>query len=130
VLALLIEVDTTVGRWEPHAKNTVERLHQLAVHSWRPQDCELIDSYVDHLQHWSVAGTELLGAAPRVFLRVPCPQCGALFAYRRDSAGERVRTRALRVSEAGCKCGACGAFWGPEMFDWLARLMGCPELHA
>ena len=96
----------------------------------RPQDCELLDGYTDRLQRWSLTGTELLGAAPRVFLRVPCPQCGARFAYRRDGAEERVRTWALRVSETGCERGAWGAFWGPGMFEWLARLMGCPALPA
>jgi hypothetical protein len=36
--------------------------------------------------------------------------------------------RALRVSETGCRCQACGASRGPELFDWLARLMGCQVL--
>jgi hypothetical protein len=31
VLAWLIDVDTTVARWEPDAKTTIERLHHLAV---------------------------------------------------------------------------------------------------
>jgi hypothetical protein len=130
VLALLIEIDVTVGSWEPHAKSTIDRLHELATHSWRPQDCGLIDRYTGHLQHWSLTGTELLGAAPRVFLRVPCPQCGAQFAYRAHDGGEQVRVRALRVSETGCQCAACGAFWGPELFEWLARLTGCDPVTA
>jgi hypothetical protein len=41
-----------------------------------------------------------------------------------------VRVRALRVSETGCKCSACGAFWPPERFEWLARLRGCEPLPA
>ncbi len=41
-----------------------------------------------------------------------------------------MRVRALRVSEAGCACGACGAFWPPDRFEWLARLLGCPALPA
>jgi hypothetical protein len=130
VLTLLIEIDTTVAAWEPHGKSTVERLHELAGRGWRPQDCELLDGYTAYLEHWCLAGTELLGTAPRVFLHVPCPQCGTQFAYRAHDGGERVRVRALRVSETGCQCAACGAFWGPELFEWLARLMGCAALPA
>ena len=66
----------------------------------------------------------------RVFLREPCPRCGERWAVRRDSAGELVRVRVLKVSETGCKCQACGASWGPDRFEWLARLLGCPALPA
>ncbi|MGZ4530362.1 MAG: DUF7340 domain-containing protein [Mycobacterium sp.] len=56
--------------------------------------------------------------------RSPC----AHFAYHRGGFGEWVRARALRVSETGCKCLTCGAFWEPERFHWLARLLGCAAL--
>jgi hypothetical protein len=39
-----------------------------------------------------------------------------------------VRARALRVSEDGARCAACAAFWSPDQFHWLARLLGCPSL--
>ncbi|MGZ4585861.1 MAG: DUF7340 domain-containing protein, partial [Mycobacterium sp.] len=58
---------------------------------------------------------------PKVDLPMPCPHCGARFAYRRDDAGDRVR--ALRVSETGCRCQGCQAYWPPEQFEWLARLL-------
>ena len=67
---------------------------------------------------------------PRVYLEQPCPRCRARFAYHANRAGENVRTRALRVSEDGCTCGECGAFWSPEQFHWLARLLGCQPLPA
>lgn len=129
VLALLVDVDTTVGSWEPNGKSTVDRLRLLAGRGWRPQDCALIDGYSDQLERWAVSAAELLTESPRVFLREPCPRCGERFAYRHDSAGdEMVRVRALRVSETGCKCQACGAFWAPDRFEWLARLLGCEPL--
>jgi hypothetical protein len=128
VLALLIEVDRTVGTWEPHGKTTTERLHQLADRGWRPQDCDVISGYCDLIRRWALSAVELLAATPAVVLEVPCPSCAASFAYRRDGAGDRVRVRALRVSEAGCECRACGAFWGPDRFEWLARLLGCAAL--
>ena len=130
VLDLLIQVDVTVGSWEPHGKSTIDRLHQLAGRGWRPQDCALIDGYCDALERWTASAAELLAESPRVFLREPCPSCGERFAYRRDSGGELVRTRALRVSESGCKCFGCGAFWAPERFEWQARLLGCEPLPA
>ena len=42
-----------------------------------------------------------------------------------------MRVRALRASESGCKCQACGrfggvrSFWGRAQFEWLAQLLGC-----
>ena len=131
ILTWVIEVDAAVGSWEPHGKGTVDRLHQLAGRGFRPQDCELlIDGYCGQIERWTLAGTELLAETPKVFLRQACPRCGERHAYRSDGAGELGRGWALRVSETGATCGACGAFWGPERFEWLARLLGCPPLPA
>jgi hypothetical protein len=119
-----------VSSWEPHGKSTIDRLHALAGRGRRPQDCALIDGYCARLQRWVMAATELLAETPKVFLDVPCPSCGARFAYRRNGSGELVRTRALRVDEDGCTCLACSASWPPDRFEWLARLLGCPALPA
>jgi hypothetical protein len=130
VLALLVSIDAAVCSWEPDAKNTVERLHHLAGRGWRPQDCTLIDTYSGEIERWTLSAGELLTPELRVFLREPCPRCGERWAVRRDSAGELVRVRALKVSETGCRCQVCGAFWGPDRLEWLARLLGCPALPA
>ena len=45
VLTLLVDIDATVGSWEPDAKGTLERLRQLAARGFRPQDCALLDGY-------------------------------------------------------------------------------------
>lgn len=84
VLALLVEIDAAVGSWQPDGKGTVDRLHQLAGRAFRPQDCDLIGDYCSTMERWTLAGTELLTETPRVFLRQPCPRCGARFTYRRD----------------------------------------------
>ena len=118
-----------MAAWEP-GKDTIGRLHQLTEHGYRPQDSDRLDSYSSRIERWALAAAELLAAEPRVYLRVPCPRCSASFACHRDGADERVRTRALRVSESGCRCLACGASWGPDRFHWLARLLGCPALPA
>ena len=100
VLALLVEIDAAVASWQPDGKGTVDRLRLLAGRGWRPQDCELIDDHCAQLERWTLTGTELLAETPRVFLRQPCPRCGARFTYRRNDTGESVRVRCLRVSEA------------------------------
>ena len=131
VLTLLVDVDAAVASWTPDAKGTtVERLHALASRGWRPQDCELIDDYCAQIERWVLTAADLLDRRPVVSLHVPCPRCSARFAHRRDGAGELVNVRALRVSEDGCKCSACGAFWPPERFEWSARLLGCDPLPA
>ena len=127
ILTLCVEIDTTVAGWEP-GKTTPDRLHQHAARSFRPQDCALIDAHCGRIERWVLAAAELLAAEPRVYLHVACANCSASFAYHRDGANERVRSRALRVSESGCRCLACGASWGPDRFHWLARLLGCQAL--
>jgi hypothetical protein len=129
ILSLLIAIDTTVSGWEP-GKTTLDRLHEHAARSFRPQDCALIDEHCGQLEHWAVEGERLLADAPRVYLvGTPCPRCGATSSYHRSS-GECIRRPALRVAEDGCSCEGCGAFWGPDRFHWLARLLGCPALPA
>jgi uncharacterized protein with PIN domain len=88
----------------------------------------LIDGYSVQIEKWVLAAAELLGdRAPAVALRLPCPSCGERFVYRHN-AGESVRSWALRMPEDGCDCLGCRAFWPPEEFHWLARLLGCAPL--
>jgi hypothetical protein len=122
-LAWLVNVDTTVAGWEC-GKGTIERLHQLAARGWRPIDCDLINGYSAQLERWSFTAEELLDEHPSVALEVSCPRCEARFAYRCNGSGDHVRTWALRLSADGCACLAGGAFWEPERFEWLARLLG------
>jgi hypothetical protein len=44
--------------------------------------------------------------------------------YHRDSAGELVRQPALQIGVWGCECMACRAFWAPDRFVFLARVLG------
>lgn len=98
--------------WEPDGNGTLERLRALAGRGWRPQDCDLIDDYCDRLERWVLTGADLLDRRPVVSLHVPCPRCGARFAYR-DDAGESVRVAGVagvgeRVSLSGVS-GVLGA---------------------
>jgi hypothetical protein len=126
ILALLIEVDRAVITWtRPDGKgDTPERLRALAARGWRPQDVGLIEAHVAGLWRWQSTGTQLLTPAVRLPLSEPCPRGGARWAYH-DHDGEQTHTRALTVSEDGCACAACGAYWTPDQFGWLARLFGC-----
>jgi hypothetical protein len=129
VLTLLIDVDRAVAGWEPDAKGTVERLHQLVARGWRPCDTTAMGGYASRIEQWVIAAAELLDRRPVLHLDVPCPSCAARWTYHRN-AGEQVRVRALRVSEDGASCGACHAFWPPAEFHWLARLLGSASLPA
>jgi hypothetical protein len=127
-LALVVEIDTMVGAWEPDGKGTVGRLHQLAGHGWRPQDCELLEGYSTQVEKWLIGAGELLGDRQvAVALRLPCPSCGERFVHRR-SGDEWVRVWSLKVTEEGCECQGCRAFWPPNQFEWLAKLLGCAAL--
>ena len=129
VLNLLVAIDVTVAGWIPDGKGgTPGRLHLLTARRWRPQDTAQIDTYSGRIEQWTLDASAQLVGEPRVYLHAACPRCSARFAYHRDGPNERVRTRALRVSESGCRCLACGASWGPDRFHWLARLLGCPAL--
>ena len=130
VLTLLVAVDSTVAAWTPDGKgDTVDRLHQLTSHGWRPQDVALMDRISDAIGKWVVAASELLGdRAVAVPLRMPCPSCGARYTRRRNGAAETVRSDALQLTEAGCRCAECHATWVPSEFHWLARLLGCEAL--
>lgn len=130
-LALLIDIDGTVAAWTPDEKgDTVVRLHTLTARGWRPQDAATIERHCDDLARWTVAATELLTPEAKVYLPMACPRCNAKHAYRDNSSGEHVRSRALKVSETGARCLACGSFWPPEQFGWLAQLLGCEALPA
>ena len=130
ILSLLVEIDTTVGKWESGEKSTVERLRTVAVADRAPDAVAEIDNYTQRIQSWATRAAELLGDRTEVDLRYPCPQaeCGRKFYYRQNGSGETVRTWTLRVSEDGARCQSCDATWSAEQFAFLARLLGLPAL--
>jgi len=57
------------------------------------------------------------------------------YVYRARRAGSGGPTgtpgaEEVRATEDGCACSACRAFWPPQEFHWLARLLACAELPA
>jgi len=130
VLSLLVDIDQAAAEWEPDEQDTLCRLRAAALRDRRPQDCSLLDGYTARVEGWTIEAVEVLGdKPPEVALRLPCPSCGKRFVYRL-SAGESVRSAALRVSEAGARCLACRASWEPAKLEFLAKLLGLPALPA
>lgn len=123
---LLVEIDTAVEVWQPAFTGvppTVGRLHWIEQRKWRPQDVRQIEQITGAVAEWAAQIDALLDPPKRWTLPYPCPACGERTAYRRDSGGERVRQQALQISEQGCTCGACKAYWPPDKFTWLGRVL-------
>lgn len=129
ILTLVVEIDTTAATWEPGEKTTLDRLRQVAERDRSPDDVALLDDYTQQIEAWTVqAGDLLADHEPTIPIRLPCPSCGRKHYYRKDSAGDTVRSPTLTVSSAGARCLSCNATWTPEKFDFLAKLLGCPAL--
>lgn len=123
---LLGEIDTKTKSWCPIPGDTPKRLQKLSFHGWRPQDTDLVSSMAAQVDSWCESILNLLDPDDRKFIEnAACPACSKARVYRRDSAGEMVRQPALKiVMGQGCTCQACGAFWAPEKFLFLGRLLG------
>lgn len=122
---LLADIDRQARRWEPGAANTVTRLQVMADKSWRPQDTEHVFSISITVAKWSDSIDQLLDPEHVKHISTACPSCSQTHVYRKDSAGDRVKQPALRiVTNTGCECQACGAFWGPSKYLFLCKLLG------
>jgi hypothetical protein len=128
-LDLRIEIDDTVKGWGPadipQRSSTPARLRALASKPWRPQDTRGVERIATRVESWVVSVQSLLDPSHVKHVSAPCPACGAKTAFRRDSAGERVRVPALQiVTKLGCTCLVCRHTWGPELYLHLARVLG------
>lgn len=124
---LLQEIDEAVACWQPAYTGvppTVGRLKWIEARKWRPQDCRQIEQITGAVAEWAAQIDALLDPPKRWTLPYPCPSCEETIVYRRDSGGDRVRQQALQISEQGCTCVACKAYWPPEKFTWLGRVLG------
>ena len=99
-------------------------LRELDLQSWRPQDCDRIDTITNQINSWCEQITTLLNPTPKWTLPNPCPACGTAIVYRKNSASETVRQPALQIGPMGCACQHCHHTWEPAYFQHLARVMG------
>ena len=125
-MLLAQEIDNQTRKWMPKQGTTPQRLDMLTERSWRPQDTDEVRDMSRRVDGWCESIMQLLDPDSRKFIEgAACPSCGKRIVYRRDSAGEQVRQPALKVIVSqGCTCQACGAFWAPDRFLFLGRLLG------
>ena len=123
---LRMDIDSQTVRWFPIPGETPERLQRLSFKPWRPQDTTVVDSIATKVDQWCESIISLLDPESRKFIEgAACPSCGKTWVYRKDSGGDHVRQPALKlVVSQGCTCQACQAFWEPEKFMFLGRLLG------
>jgi hypothetical protein len=125
ILTLCVEIDTTVAGWEP-GKTTLDRLHQHAARSFRPQDCALIDVHCGRIERWVLTAAELLTAEPRLYLHDavraalrPTPttlMVPASWSTRVRYGSQRPVADAWRAGRLGVRTGSTG--W---RVCWVAR---------
>lgn len=120
------DIDQQARRWVRTRGGyaTPVLLRSLVVKSWRPQDTGHVNAMAHTLVRWCESITNLLDPQSVKYLSQACPTCGRKTVYRRDSAGEKVRQPALRITAAGCTCGHCDAHWPPENYLFLCKLLG------
>lgn len=120
------DIDRQTRRWKraPRSVGTSVRLTLLADQTWRPQDTDHVNTMVGVIVRWADSITGLLDPQSVKHLSYPCPTCGRKTVYHRNSAGETVRSPALKITATGCACGHCDAHWPPENYLFLCKLLG------
>lgn len=119
------EIDTQTIKWLAVPGSTPERLQKLVFKTWRPQDTDYVRDMSRTINGWCDSIVCLIDPEAQKYISAACPSCGKEMVYRRNSAGDQVRQPALKlVVSQGCTCQACGAFWAPEKFMFLGRLLG------
>lgn len=123
---LRVQIDGRVKAMHPAGRSTPERLRALAVQRFRPQDTRQVLEYAAELQSFALSIRGLTEPEHVKEISQECPSCGKRYWYRKDaSSGEQIRTAALQlIPSQGCTCLVCKAFWPPERFLWLARVLG------
>jgi hypothetical protein len=125
-IQLKFEVDAQTLRWCNKPGTTPERLQTLSFQTWRPQDYDHVHLMARTVDGWAEKYIALLDPeAVKYIAGTACPSCGKTTVHRRDSAGELVRQPALKiVTGTGCTCQNCDAFWAPDRFLFLSKLLG------
>lgn len=130
---LLKDIDHQAHLWEPAWPvsdcddwPTVQRLRQVDLRKWRPQDVTLITTITGDLARFIARIDQLFAAAPKT-LPDKCPQCGNSETRRRvDDGGVTATSRvpALQITDDGCTCQHCKAHWPPDRLVFLGRVLG------
>lgn len=125
-MSLVEEIRAGVDKIEPGSGSVTGKLYQIRRRGWRPQDVADMDIISGKCERWVSRIDDLLDPH-RWHLTTPCPACGATFVYCKDSStGQLVRQPALQIGKNGCQCQNCKTLWGPQLYQHLARVLGCP----
>ena len=119
------DIDNQTQQWLPVPGSTWQRLKILSGKPWRPQDTDHVSGMARTVDGWCESITSLLDPQSCKFISAACPSCGRETIYRKDSGGEVVRQPALKLEiNVGCQCQHCKAFWAPDRYLFLCRLLG------
>lgn len=122
---LVHTIDGQVQDWVRRPGDTPHRLQLLAFNTWRPQDTTMVNGIATKVDGWCDTIVNLLTPEATKHISAPCPSCGREKVFRRDSAGETVQQPALKVvTNVGCTCQHCQAFWAPDKYLFLCKLLG------
>ena len=117
-------VDTKVREWLPHHDgHTLTIMTALPEQKWPPHMTTDVSKMAKTINGWTRQAEALLSGEGEMEARKPCPECEVRHVYR-QADGETIRQSALTVSTRGARCRHCGTEWGPELLEWLARLLG------
>ena len=123
-------VETKVREWLPnHEGHTLTLLTVLPEQKWPPHMVNEVSKIAKTVHAWARQAEALLSGEGEMEVKNSCPECGERYMYRPGPESDKgepttIRTPALVVSSRGARCRWCGTEWGPEMLEWLARLVG------
>lgn len=128
---LLKDIDHQIHLWEPAWPiadcddwPAVQRLRQVDLRKWRPQDTELINQIVAGLTRFAARIDQLFAAAP-LYLPDKCPSCDHAKARRHDrDTGENINVPALEITTDGATCNNCHEKWPADRLVFLGRVLG------
>lgn len=86
---------------------------------------DTVDGTTAQLAAWVARAHAVVDPPRPVELAAACPQCRARTVRTPDDAGEAVRRPALEIDRVSgmVTCARCRAQWGPELWEFLARVL-------
>ncbi len=121
---ITVHVTEWATAWQTPGAGTIDRLHALADHRWRPQDVAAMATITNRCAHWCAEIDSLFDPPRKLSLVAACPSCQTATVYRPDAAGEYVRQAALTFTARGCECLSCRYVWPPTHYQLLADALG------
>lgn len=125
-MSLTEEIRTAINQIEPGPGSVIGKLYQIRDRHWRPQDVADIADITRRLERW-VERIDALVDPHHWHIATPCPACGESFVHRNDTTTDQpARQPTLQIGKHGCECMNCHTLWGPNLYEHLARVLGCP----